>query len=155
MLLVFYQYRSTDSYTKILSSALKHCHWFCIASVVVKSIHNQTTFNVLADNEFRLNDPSTHAGHLRQYAPYILAETSEKVPSDICAERRFRSDFALARSDQNLHWAHFGWPGMQNLYKHRRFCSDCADAQADYESALGACFRRQIFSCWSSNILLN
>ena len=34
--------------------------------------------------------------------------TSENVPSDMYARRRFRSDCAFAQSDQNLHWAHFG-----------------------------------------------
>ena len=32
---------------------------------------------------------------------------SENVPSDMCAQRRFRSDCAMAQSDQNPHWAHF------------------------------------------------
>ena len=31
-------------------------------------------------------------------------EVSEIVPSDMCTQRRFRSDCAVAQSDQNLHW---------------------------------------------------
>ena len=33
---------------------------------------------------------------------------SENVPSDICAQRRFRSDCTFAQSDLNRRWAHFG-----------------------------------------------
>ena len=32
---------------------------------------------------------------------------SENVPSDMCAQRRFRSACAFTQSDQNLHWSHF------------------------------------------------
>ena len=39
---------------------------------------------------------------------HIGAATSENVPSDMCAQQRFRSDCAFAQSDQNLRWAHSG-----------------------------------------------
>ena len=32
---------------------------------------------------------------------------SENVPSDMCAQRRFRSACAFAQSDQNLPWGAF------------------------------------------------
>ena len=32
---------------------------------------------------------------------------SENVPSDMCAQRRFKSTCAFSQSDQNLHWVHF------------------------------------------------
>ena len=35
------------------------------------------------------------------------AVTSENVPSDTCAQRRFRSACAFAQSDQNIHWVQF------------------------------------------------
>ena len=35
-------------------------------------------------------------------------QCQKKVPSDICAQRRFRPDLAIAQSDQNLHWTQFG-----------------------------------------------
>ena len=44
--------------------------------------------------------------------PIIFAATSEHVPSDMCAQRRFR----FAQSDQNLHWAHFGRPRTQKMF---------------------------------------
>ena len=48
----------------------------------------------------------THHG--TDYYHFIKrAVTSESVPSDMCAQRRFRSACAFAQSDQNLHCAHF------------------------------------------------
>ena len=37
----------------------------------------------------------------------IDTAASEKVPSDISAQRRFRSACAFVQSDQNLPWVHF------------------------------------------------
>ena len=37
----------------------------------------------------------------------IWAVTSENVPLDMCAQRRFRSVCASAQSDLNLYWAHW------------------------------------------------
>ena len=38
----------------------------------------------------------------------IKAPTSENnIPSDVCAQRRFRSACAYAQADQNLRWALF------------------------------------------------
>ena len=42
--------------------------------------------------------------------------TTENVPSDTCAQRRFRSAFAFAQSDQNLHRMHFEFPMMQYFF---------------------------------------
>ena len=36
-----------------------------------------------------------------------MNRTSENVPSDMCAQRRFRSACTFAQSDENLQWAHF------------------------------------------------
>ena len=36
----------------------------------------------------------------------ICAATSENVPLDMCAQRRFRSACSFEQSDQNLHKAH-------------------------------------------------
>ena len=47
---------------------------------------------------------------------YIWASTPENVPSDMCAQRRFRSACAFAQSDQNLPSAHFGLPRMQSFF---------------------------------------
>ena len=38
---------------------------------------------------------------------YVRAAKSESVPSDICAQQRFRSACAFAQSDQTLHCVHF------------------------------------------------
>ena len=38
----------------------------------------------------------------------VWITTSLNVPSDMCAQRRFRSACAFAQSGQNLHWTHFG-----------------------------------------------
>ena len=38
--------------------------------------------------------------------PVIRPSTSERIPSDMCAQRRFRSVWAFAQSDQNLHTGH-------------------------------------------------
>ena len=35
---------------------------------------------------------------------------SENVPSDMCAQRKFRSACVFAQSDQNLLRVHFGYP---------------------------------------------
>ena len=59
---------------------------------------------------------------------------SEIVPSNKCAQRRFRSAYAFAQSGQNLHMTHFGKPrkGCKvSSCVQRRLLSDCADAQAD------------------------
>ena len=42
---------------------------------------------------------------------YLWVTTVENLPSDMCGLRRFIC--AFARSDQNLHWPHFGLPRMQ------------------------------------------
>ena len=46
---------------------------------------------------------------------YNIAATSENVPSDMCARRRFRSACAFAQSDQHLHLAHIEQPRMQKF----------------------------------------
>ena len=56
---------------------------------------------------------------------------SENVPSDLYAQRRFRSACAYAKSDQNFHGAHFGQQRVQGfLYGQRSLCSGGPDAQA-------------------------
>ena len=41
---------------------------------------------------------------------------NENVHSDMCAQRRFRSDCAFAQSDPNLHWAHCRQLKMQSVF---------------------------------------
>ena len=59
-------------------------------------------------------------------------KTSEEWPTDLCAQRRFRSACAFAQSDQNFHWAHFDnqWYEVSSRGQWR-VRSDCADAQSD------------------------
>ena len=45
---------------------------------------------------------------------HISATTSDNVPSNMCAQRRFRSACAFAQADQNLHWAHLKYSRMQS-----------------------------------------
>ena len=82
---------------------------------------------------------------------------SENIPSDMCAQRRFRSACAFAQSDQNLHWAHF-WTAKDAKFLHvdNEDWSECADAQADLFS-LGAILRRYLFSrtCLTRDWLFN
>ena len=40
----------------------------------------------------------------------IWATISENLSSDICAQRRFRSDCVFAKSDQLIYWPYFGQP---------------------------------------------
>ena len=72
---------------------------------------------------------------------------SVNVPSDMCAQRRFKSACAFAQTDQNLQWAHFGWPRMQSLFtwttKTLIRLRECAGW---FESSLGADVRRYFFS---------
>ena len=42
---------------------------------------------------------------------------SENVPSDMCAQRRFKSTCAFSQSDQNLHWVHF-WIAKDATFLH-------------------------------------
>ena len=57
---------------------------------------------------------------------------SENVPSDISAQRRFRSACAFAQSDLNLRWAHFGKPGFEvSSCGQRILWAYCVVAQAD------------------------
>ena len=53
---------------------------------------------------------------LNRQVSAIWTTMLENVPSDRCAQRRFRSACAFAQSDQNLHWAHFGKPRMQSFF---------------------------------------
>ena len=48
--------------------------------------------------------------------PVRKAAVSENVLSDMCAQRKFRSDSAFAQSDWNIHWMHFGWPRIQRFF---------------------------------------
>ena len=55
-----------------------------------------------------------------------LDATSENLPSNLCAKRRFRSICSYAQSDQNLHWAHFNVQG----------CKDSSYVQKDSEQTV-------------------
>ena len=58
--------------------------------------------------------------------------TPGNEPSDMCAQRRFRSACAFAQADQNLHWANFGKSRCKfPLCRQRRLCSDGADDYID------------------------
>ena len=43
--------------------------------------------------------------------------TSENMPSDMCAQRWFRSACTFVQSDQNIHWEHFGRARMQSFFR--------------------------------------
>ena len=51
---------------------------------------------------------------------HLWTVTSENIPSHICAQKRFRSACAFAQSDQNLHWAYFGYSRMQRFYMRKK-----------------------------------
>ena len=69
----------------------------------------------------------------------------------MCVQRKFRSACAFAQSDQNPHWAHFGWILMQSFFmrttKTLIRLGGCAGWS---ESPLGAHVRRYGFPCWKS-----
>ena len=46
----------------------------------------------------------------------VWTATSANVPSDMYIQRRFRSVCAFSQPDENLPWAHFGWPRIQNFF---------------------------------------
>ena len=82
-----------------------------------------------------------------------MNSTWKNVPSNMCAQWKFRSGCAFAQSDQNLLWAHF-WLASQgckvffmrttkNLIS-RRGCV------ADFESSLDAHVWRYVFSRYGS-----
>ena len=63
--------------------------------------------------------------------------TSENVPSNMSAQRRFRSACAFAQPDQKFHRAHFGSQRCKvSSCGQRRHWSDCADTQADLSLCL-------------------
>ena len=62
--------------------------------------------------------------------------TFESVSSNMCAQRRFRSDCTFVQSDQNLDCVHFGLPKMQSfshldMCAQRGFRSACTFVQSD------------------------
>ena len=57
------------------------------------------------------------SGYFTDTAEHFLPITSKYVTLDMRAQRRFWSAYALAQSDQNLHWAHVGYPRMQTFFK--------------------------------------
>ena len=59
----------------------------------------------------------------------VLWDTmSENVASDICAQQGFRSACAIAQSDQNLYWAHFGYLYSYLYWIHFFFHAENEDA---------------------------
>ena len=65
------------------------------------------------------------------------AVTGENVPSDLCAQRKFKSICATAQSDHSHRFPHdkkciLGYPKCTQ----RRFWSDCVNAQADLNEYL-------------------
>ena len=67
--------------------------------------------------------------------------TSENVPSDMCAQRRFRSACAFAQSDQKLHTAQFRLPRMQSFFMRKT-----NQTAGLFQSSLDAYVRRYVFS---------
>ena len=47
---------------------------------------------------------------------YIRTATPGNIPSDMCAQIRFRSDCAFAQSGLNLHWALFRQPRIESFF---------------------------------------
>ena len=75
------------------------------------------------------------------------------VSSDMCAQRRFRSDCAFAQSDQNLHWAHFGEPRMQRVFMWPAKTLVRLHACAGwFESSLDSHVRRYVSGRCGSNV---
>ena len=75
------------------------------------------------------------------------AHMSDGIPSDICAQRWFRSDCVSAQSDQNPHWVHFGlqWFKVSTCTCVQRLIwSVWADVW--YEYSLGALIRNYVSS---------
>ena len=56
--------------------------------------------------------------YLVQWSEFIdyISHNVKNVPSDNCAQRRFRSACAFAPSSQNHYWMHFGWPMLQGFF---------------------------------------
>ena len=48
---------------------------------------------------------------------HIQAATLESLPSEMCAQQRFRLACTFMQSDQNLHCVHFGQLRMQSFFK--------------------------------------
>ena len=78
---------------------------------------------------------------------YHEQQRDEKyLPSDMCAKWRFRSDCANAQSDQNLHWAHFGYSRMQSLFMWTtKFWVWLSEGVGWFESSLSVHSRRYVF----------
>ena len=81
-----------------------------------------------------------------QYNECIPAASSENVSSDMCAQRRFRSDCAFTQSDQNLHWALLDSQGCKVDHADNED-SDQTEIRCAgrFESSLGAHFRKVRF----------
>ena len=63
----------------------------------------------------------------------------ENTPSDMCAQRRFRSACVFAQSDRNLHWAHLDNHAFKDSpWGQRWHWSDCADARRYVFSRCGS-----------------
>ena len=79
------------------------------------------------------------------HKPYQIA-TSENVRSDMCAQRRLRSACVFAQPDQNIHWTHFGQPGVQSFFLRTTKTLIRLRGWAGWlESSLGAHVRRGVF----------
>ena len=75
----------------------------------------------------------------------------------MCAKPRFRSACAIAQSDQNLHWAHFGEPRLQRFFMRTKKILIClCGCKGWFESSLGAydiaAQSWQVSWSWSGNI---
>ena len=71
------------------------------------------------------------------------------LPSDMCAQRRFRSDCAFAQSDQNLHWARFGLPRMDSfLIRITKLPIRLRACAGWFGSSTTANVRRYVFPLW-------
>ena len=81
--------RSTNGFTILTMSVI-----YISINATVWNLHNPTCWKTITMN--------------RYYWRIIIIWTAswETVPSDMCTQRRLRSDCASAQSDQSLHWAH-------------------------------------------------
>ena len=69
----------------------------------------------------------------------------------MCTHQRFGSHCAFAQSDQNPHWAHFGYPRVQSFFMRTTMTLIRLRGCAGWsESSLGAHARRYVFSCCDS-----
>ena len=77
----------------------------------------------------------------------------KNLPSDMCAQKRFRSPCALAQSKQNIHRPHFGLPRMQRFFiRTTKILIRLRDCIVLFESSLSAHVRRYVCS-WCGSVL--